>query len=110
MLKKNVLRLLAMLLLTVMLFVTVACNTVYDIRTDDMDKPWEDGEPDEDGTDKNNGNNNNNVVKEAIQSTDKSVLKSIYKIGYEPFWKMEVDSQKAENEKLFAQLKKLNAQ
>ena len=60
MLKKNVLRLLAMLLLTVMLFVTVACNTVYDIRTDEMDKPWEDGEPDEDGTDKNNGNNNNN--------------------------------------------------
>ena len=60
MLKKNVLRLLAMLLLTVMLFVTVACNTVYDIRTDDMDKPWEDGEPDEDGTDKNNGNNSNN--------------------------------------------------
>ena len=41
MLKKNVLRLLAMLLLTVMLFVTVACNTVYDIRTDDMDKSWE---------------------------------------------------------------------
>ena len=47
-----------------------------------------------------NGNNNNNVVKEAIQSTDKSVLKSIYKIGYDPFWKMEVDSQKAENENL----------
>ena len=44
-----------------------------------------------------NGYNNNDVVTEAIQATDKSVLKSIYKIGYDPFWKMEGDSQKEEN-------------
>lgn len=39
-----------------------------------------------------NGENNNEVVKKAIQATDKSALKSIYKIGYDPFWKMEITS------------------
>ena len=47
-----------------------------------------------------NGVNNNDVVKESIQATDKSMLKSIYKIGYDPFWKMEIDSQKEENKDL----------
>ena len=35
-----------------------------------------------------NGDNNNSVVKQAVQFTDKSVLKSIYKLGYDPCWKM----------------------
>ena len=47
-----------------------------------------------------NGVNNNDVVKDAIQSTDKSLLKSIYKIGYDPFWKMEDNSRKTENKDL----------
>ena len=47
-----------------------------------------------------NGENNNTVVKEAIQATDKSLLKSIYKFGYDPFWKMEVSSHNAENQHL----------
>ncbi len=47
-----------------------------------------------------NGENNNDVVKEAIQSTDKSILKSIYKLGYDPFWKMEITSQNKENKEI----------
>lgn len=35
-----------------------------------------------------NGMANNNIVIQALQMTDKSVLKSIFKIGYDPVWKM----------------------
>ncbi|MBQ4510327.1 MAG: glycosyltransferase [Clostridia bacterium] len=47
-----------------------------------------------------NGENNNDVVREAIQATDKSILKSIYKLGYDPFWKMEIASQSKENQEI----------
>lgn len=47
-----------------------------------------------------NGENNNTVVKEAIQATDKSVLKSIYKLGYDPFWKMENTAKSSLNQDL----------
>ena len=46
------------------------------------------------------GISNNNVVKESIQATDKSVLKSIYKLRYDPFWKMEIDTAHDENKEI----------
>ena len=56
-----------------------------------------------------NGKMNNHVVKNAFQMTDKSVLKSILKIGYEPVWKMrgEMDrAQQSENTEVSVRAKK----
>lgn len=36
-----------------------------------------------------NGENNNSIVKKAVQITDKSVLRSIYKRNYDPCWIMD---------------------
>lgn len=40
------------------------------------------------------GKNNNSIVKKAVQMTDKSVLKSIFKIGYDPVWEMNEETEK----------------